>query len=98
MKKTIKIKDFSTVVSDEQIGKKILETINEALSEHTTIYVDLEGVITIATFCSKQIFGQLCKKMGENSFFERIIFISASDQIKTSIRLGIWSALQENGD
>lgn len=93
--RTIKIKDYATIISEESLGQKIYTILQGIVDEGESLTVDMEGVKTMATFCAKQIFGQLCKKMGENAFYEKVTIVSASEQMKTSIRLGILYALQD---
>ena len=93
--KTIIMKEYATIISEESLGQKIYESLNKIIDEGDSLKVDMEGVKTMATFCAKQIFGQLCKKMGENVFFERVTIVGATEQIKTSIRLGILYALRD---
>ena len=50
----------------------------------------------MATFCAKQIFGKLYVDLGSENFFERIEILNASDDLKSIIKIGIQSAIQEN--
>ena len=92
---TIVIKEFGTIISDEELGSRIYEVISDRIKTEGFVTIDMQDVKTMATFCAKQIFGQLCKKMGQASFFEKVVIVSATEQIKTSIRVGILSALKD---
>lgn len=92
---TITIKEYGTIISDEELGKRIYAAIETHLDSDGSVTIDMQGVKTMATFCAKQIFGQLCKKLGQAVFFEKVIIVSATEQIKTSIRVGILSALND---
>lgn len=92
---TIVVKEYGIIISDEELGNKIYEAINKCITSNGSVTIDMQGVKTMATFCAKQIFGQLCKKMGQSVFFDKVTIVSATEQIKTSIRVGILSALKE---
>ncbi len=92
---TIVIKEYGTIISDEELGNRIFDAINKCIDTDGVVTIDMQGVKTMATFCAKQIFGKLCKKLGQSVFFEKVTIVSASERIKTSIRVGILSALSE---
>lgn len=92
---TIIIKEYGTIISDEDLGNRIFDAINKCIESDGAVTIDMQGVKTMATFCAKQIFGKLCKKLGQSVFFEKVTIISATERIKTSIRVGILSALNE---
>ncbi len=50
----------------------------------------------MATFCAKQIFGRLYIVYGPSKFFEYLIIKNASDDLKTIIRIGIESAIEDD--
>lgn len=90
--KTVSLNQYAPIISDEQIGEEIYKVINDALS-NDTVTVDFEGVKSMATFCAKQIFGQLYKSLGPESFYEKILIKNANEDLKVIIRMGIVSAL-----
>ncbi len=85
--------DYSQIIGDTSLGERILNDINVLLDSGNDIEIDMDGVKTMATFCSKQIFGSICLKLGEENFYNRVIIKNASDSLKASIRLGILYAL-----
>ncbi|MGV0828345.1 STAS-like domain-containing protein [Empedobacter brevis] len=93
--KTIAIKKYGPIISDKKIGDKIINEITSELEIHKKIEIDLKDVITMATFCAKQIFGQLYIKLGQEEFFENIKISHASNDMKIIINMGIQNAIEE---
>lgn len=92
----VKISSFGPIISDKVIGSKIYSEISSSLKEKEIIDVDFVGVVSMATFCAKQIFGKLYIEMGADSFFERIKFLNVSEDLQIIIKMGIQSAIEEN--
>ncbi len=90
---TIQLNEFAPVISDEQTGLSIYSSIKEALSKTDIVIIDMTEVKSMATFCSKQIFGSLYKELGPTSFYSRLQIKNANDDIKVIIRMGIVSSL-----
>lgn len=93
--KNIKLDDFGPIISTKESGKKILDLINDNLKGNQKVSVDLEKIRSMATFCAKQIFGNLYITLGAEKFFENIEILNASDDLKSIIKIGIQSAIQE---
>jgi hypothetical protein len=91
----VKINSFGYIISDKAIGSKIYSEISSSLKDKEVINIDFIGVVSMATFCAKQIFGRLYIEMGADSFFERIKFLNVSDDLKIIIKMGIHSAIEE---
>lgn len=92
--KKLEINKFGPIISDRETGKEIYDLIKDRLHE-SVIIVDLSEIKSMATFCAKQIFGKLYVELGAQRFFEKIEIQNASDDIKTIIKIGIQSALDE---
>ena len=90
----IKLNQYAPVISDEQTGLEIYNTIKSALKADVVI-VDMSYVKSMATFCAKQIFGRLYKELGPNAFYSKIQIKGANGDIKVIIRMGIVSALKD---
>ena len=90
----INLNQYAPVISDEQTGREIYESIKDGL-EADIVIVDMSDVKSMATFCAKQIFGVLYKELGPNDFYSRIQIKGANDDIKVIIRMGIVSALND---
>lgn len=90
----IRLKKYAPVISDEQTGLEILNSIKNALTTDDVV-VDMTDVKSMATFCAKQIFGRLYKELGSGPFYSRIQIKNANDDLKVIIRMGIVSALKD---
>jgi hypothetical protein len=95
---TIQLFKFGTVINDTQTGSTIYNAIKNALSSaRSPVEVDFLGVVTMATFCAKQIFGKLYVELGQESFFDKLVLKNASPELRFIIRTGIESALEDKG-
>jgi hypothetical protein len=94
--KTLNLDKYGPIISTKESGKQILDLINSTLEKHQNIQIDLKKIRSMATFCAKQIFGNLYINLNSNTFFERIEFLNASDDLKSIIKIGIQSAIEEN--
>ncbi|WP_299103562.1 DUF4325 domain-containing protein [uncultured Winogradskyella sp.] len=94
--KNISLDDFGPIISTKESGSKILGLITESLKTNPKVSVDLGNIRSMATFCAKQIFGKLYVTLGAEKFFENIEIVNASDDLKSIIKIGIQSAIQES--
>ena len=94
--KNINLDKFGPIISTKESGNQILGLINDGLKSSQLIQIDLNKIRSMATFCAKQIFGILYVDLGSENFFERIEILNASDDLKSIIKIGIQSAIQEN--
>ena len=94
--RNISLDDFGPIISTKESGNKILNLITDNLKANNEISVDLGKIRSMATFCAKQIFGKLYVSLGAEKFFERIEIVNASDDLKSIIKIGIQSAIQES--
>lgn len=92
---TIEFVKFGPIISDKIIGDEIYALINKSLQNHQQITLDLSGIISMATFCAKQIFGKLYLLLTPEVFFERIILTNVSADVKLIIKIGIQNAIEE---
>ena len=94
----IKFNKYGTIISDKEIGEQILNTIRKSLSVNNKVIINLSGVLSMATFCAKQIFGTLYIELTSEVFFERIEFINVTDDLKLLIKIGIQNALEDEAN
>lgn len=92
----VKINSFGSIISDKVIGAKIYSDISSSLKEKEAVNIDFIGVVSMATFCAKQIFGRLYIEMGADNFFERIKLLNVSEDLQIIIKMGIQNAIEEN--
>jgi hypothetical protein len=91
----IKLEKFGPIISDKNLGNDISKLIEKSLESNKTIEIDFQNVISMATFCAKQIFGELYVEKGAEYFFENIKMSNVSDDLKIIIKMGIQSAIEE---
>ena len=92
--KKLSLDKYAPLVSSQEIGEEIHKLLLLELDQHEVIEVDLKSIKTMATFCAKQIFGQLYIKLSAERFFERIKLINVNEDLQMIIRLGILSTLK----
>jgi hypothetical protein len=92
----IVLDDFGPIISDRDTGEEIYNLIKKGL-EKDDVSVDLSNIKSMATFCAKQIFGKLYVENGAATFFDKLEIKNASDDLKTIIKIGIKSAIDEVG-
>ena len=92
----ISLDDFGPIISTKDSGSKILVLITDSLKTNPKVSIDLGKIRSMATFCAKQIFGKLYVTLGAEKFFENIEIVNASDDLKSIIKIGIQSAIQES--
>jgi hypothetical protein len=93
----MQLSKFGSVINDTQTGSQVYQAISDELKRSSSpVDVDLTGVITMATFCAKQIFGKLYLELGQSAFFSRLILKNASSDLRFIIRTGIDSALEDS--
>lgn len=90
--KQISLGAFGPVISDKEVGHKIYQMIKKEVSSDQ-VELDLMGIQSMATFCAKQVFGNLYLELGSAAFFEKIQIKNANDDVKSIIKIGIQHAL-----
>lgn len=94
MSRTLKISDYGLIISGDDVGSEILSNIREIISSGDSVIVDFNGVYAMATYCAKQIFGELFVTLGEAKFKQLIkIPVSTSDDIRETISEGVIDAV-----
>lgn len=92
---SIDLKEYGPIISDKAIGEKIYQLIKNEVSNKEIIEIDLNEIVSMATFCAKQIFGRLYVELGAEIFFERVKLLGANQDLQIIIKMGIQSALEE---
>ncbi len=95
MGRIVDLKKFGPIISDKDNGLKVYELIKSIIVEDGNVEVDLKEILSMATFCAKQIFGKLYIDMGAQSFFENVKLLNVNDDMKLIINMGIHSALND---
>lgn len=82
---TIFLKDYGNVISDKNISSRILENLQSVLRANGEVTVDFTDVLTMATFCARQIFGKLYTDFGRENFIKKVSLVNANDTIKAIV-------------
>ena len=85
----IKLLNYGKIISNDELGKKVVDEIHLLLKESNKIVIDFLGVQGITLYNAKQIFGELYLKLGSGDFFKRIQLKNISSNLEYIIRLGI---------
>lgn len=93
---TINLEKYGPIISDKKVGEEIFSLIISEINLNNEVIIDLDGIISMATFCAKQIFGKLYVALGSEKFFSIIKIKNANSDIKMIINMGINSALEES--
>lgn len=91
--KSISFTQYGPVIGDRTIGEQLFRNIINMSPKENLIEIDLKGIESMATYCAKQIFGELYKELGAQKFGENIIIKNATKNVQIIIRLGIQSVI-----
>ena len=92
----VELKKYGPIISDKEIGSEIHHIISKSLEKGEILEVDFTNIISMATYCAKQVFGRLYIELGAVKFFENIKFQNVNDDLKIIIKMGIQSAIEED--
>lgn len=87
---------YGFIISDQQTGQEIYKEIKQDIEKNGQSTIDFKKIKSMATYNAKQIFGKLYLELGGDEFFNKIIILNASEDLKLIISLGIQSALESN--
>lgn len=88
--------EYGKLISDKDTGAEIYNKINELLQNNPEVIINLQDVISMATFCAKQIFGELFITLGQDDFLKKIKILNANNDLKIIINMGISSAIEDS--
>lgn len=91
---TINLSKYAPVIRDKETGQQIYDSIKQMKPESEVVTIDFSDIVTMATFCAKQIFGKLYLELNPEVFFSNIKIINANDDVKLIIRMGIQNAIE----
>nr|WP_297230906.1 STAS-like domain-containing protein [uncultured Prevotella sp.] len=91
--KSLSLQPYSPIISDKKIGKRIYNEILELDPKENMVEIDMAGIISMTTYCAKQIFGKLYKELGPNLFEKNIILKKVSTDVLLIIKMGIKNAV-----
>ncbi|MBR3626773.1 MAG: DUF4325 domain-containing protein [Bacteroidaceae bacterium] len=91
----ISLSEYSPLLSSKEKGDEIYRKIQDADPVNNLVELDLTDLVSMATYCAKQIFGKLYIELGAELFFAHIKILNASENLKLIIRIGINSAIDD---
>lgn len=94
--KSISLQQYSPIISDKEKGNVIYNDIFKLDPQNEQVEIDMTGIMSMTTFCAKQIFGQLYKKLGSCLFEKNIILKNVSSDVLLIIKMGIKNAVMGN--
>ena len=92
----IDLSSYGHIISDRKTGDSILQMIMNSNPKENKIEINLEGIVSMATYSAKQIFGRLYIDLGADVFYKNIILKNISDDVLFLVKLGIKHALRES--
>lgn len=93
--KSISLRPYAPIISNRARGKEILDKIMALDPLNNEVTVDMTDIISMTTYCAKQIFGTLYKELGGKVFQKNIILKNVSEDVYLVIRLGIDNVIKE---
>jgi len=93
--RTINLDSYGPVISDKEIGQKIYLLIKAEAAKGEQVEVDLKAIKSMATYCAKQIFGNLYVELSPTVFFNNILLKNANNDVRSIIKIGIQHAIND---
>jgi hypothetical protein len=91
----IDLSAYAPIISDKNVGEEIYDKIKDAQPRTNSIEISMQGVISMTTYCAKQIFGRLYNQLGAKLFEQNINFDGVSEDLMLIIKMGIRNAMAE---
>ena len=95
---TIDLGEYGNAIVDTATGDEIYIRLKNMLGSNEVVEVNLKRIVTMATFCAKQVFGRLYVELGAEVFFKRILLKDSSNELRYIITTGIKNALKNQAD
>lgn len=94
MKEHISLQNYAPIISNRRVGEEIYQLIMSKNPHRNEVEVDLDKIKSMATYCARQIFGQLYLDLGPERFSKNIIILNATEDVQLIIKLGIKYAIE----
>ncbi len=92
---TIDLSKYAPLITRRELGDEIYSLIKARLDKDGEVVVSMINIVSMTTFCAKQIFGRLYVGMGREEFRQRVHLVNLSEDVKFIIRIGITNAVKE---
>lgn len=86
---------YAPLITRRELGDEIYSLIKEELNVSDEVEILMTDVVSMTTFCAKQIFGRLYVELGREEYRRRVHLINSSDDVNFIIRIGITNAVKE---
>ncbi len=93
---TINLNKYAPLITRRELGGEIYSLIRHGLEKSDEVEVLMTNIVSMTTFCAKQIFGRLYVELGREEYRRRIHLVNLSDDVNFIIRIGITNAVKES--
>ena len=93
---TINLDGYAPLITRRELGDEIYSLIRQGLEEDGDVEVLMTNIVSMTTFCAKQIFGRLYVELGREEYRQRVHLVNPSDDVNFIIRIGITNAVKES--
>ncbi len=93
---TISLNKYAPLITRRELGGEIYTLIRRGLDRNDEVEVSMTHIVSMTTFCAKQIFGRLYVELGREEYRRRIHLVNLSDDVNFIIRIGITNAVKES--
>lgn len=87
---------YAPLITRRELGGEIYTLIRRGLDRNDEVEVSMTHIVSMTTFCAKQIFGRLYVELGREEYRRRIHLVNLSDDVNFIIRIGITNAVKES--
>ena len=94
--KTIDLSKYAPIISDKAVGEEIRNEIMQADPRTKVVEINMAGIISMTTYCAKQIFGNLYNQLGPANFERNIKFKATTEDVLLIVKMGIRNAAMES--
>jgi hypothetical protein len=91
----VNLNKYAPLITRRELGDEIYSLIKEELNVSDEVEILMTDVVSMTTFCAKQIFGRLYVELGREEYRRRVHLINSSDDVNFIIRIGITNAVKE---
>ncbi len=91
----IDLNKYSPLVTRRELGDEIYTLIKEGIDKNGEVDVMMTKIVSMTTFCAKQIFGRLYVELGREEYKKRVHLVNVSEDVNFIIRIGITNAVKE---
>ena len=92
----INLNKYAPLITRRDLGNEIYSLIKTGLDKDGEVEVSMTQIVSMTTFCAKQIFGRLYVEMGREEYLKRVHLVNLSEDVNFIIRIGITNAVKES--